>query len=161
MSTQGHEESAIIIWRTESNKTLWQLRDLDESVFFGSHWGFFGGGIQGQESPNVAAIRELKEETGLSAPIIWDLGDFFHPQLSLLHCFLIESEIDLNQIQLGEGADFGLFSDDDVLSGQLHSQKLGKSFPIVPSLVDLFQKVIDNQFLRFGPNVINLPDTAP
>jgi len=159
MSSNGHPESAVIIWRTEAGKTLWQLRDGGDAGFYSDHWGLFGGGLQAQESPTQAALRELKEETGLVPEMIWDLGDFSHPQLPLIHGFLVEAELDLATVELGEGADFGLFDDDEVLSGSLISPKTGKPFPVVGLVLDLFRRVKDNQFLRFKGETIPLSDS--
>jgi len=158
MTTQSHPESVVILWRTPKNQTLWQLRDADEQIFYPNHWGLFGGGQEPEESPTQAALRELKEETGLVPELIWKLGTFTHPQLPLIHGFLVEAVLDLSAIDLGEGVDFGLFDDDQVLSGSLTSPKTGTSFPVVGPIVDLFRQVKANQFLRFPQTPVELQD---
>ena len=43
-----------------------QLRDNKIGVLNPEKWGLFGGSIEDNESPEVAAIREIKEELGIT-----------------------------------------------------------------------------------------------
>ena len=54
------------------------------------HWDIFKGKIEIGESPIEAAIRELKEESGISvtAENLEDLGEFSYTKKKNLHLFL-------------------------------------------------------------------------
>ena len=153
MAEPTQKESAILIWRNSEDKTLWQLRDNNPAIEYPNHWGLFGGGIEPDESPTEAMLRELKEELGLVPQLLWDLGDFTHPRW-YLHCFLVEEPLNLKGVELHEGADFGLFTDAEVLSGALTSPKFGKTFPLCPPLLEIFTKLKDREFLRFPPPAV-------
>ncbi|MGW0312047.1 NUDIX hydrolase [Streptomyces flavidovirens] len=43
-------------------------------------WAFPGGGIEGDETPEEAAVRESAEEVGLEVKAVTALGDRVHPQ---------------------------------------------------------------------------------
>ncbi|OGG96037.1 MAG: hypothetical protein A2508_03570 [Candidatus Lambdaproteobacteria bacterium RIFOXYD12_FULL_49_8] len=141
--------AAVAVIRSPEGKTLWQLRDGDKPIDYPGHWGLFGGGLKPGEGQQNAMMRELKEELELVPSILWKLADFEHPKW-LLNCFLIEMKIDLGALILHEGADLGLFTDEEVLSGSLTSPKFQTSHPVCPPLLELFQKVAQNQFLRFS-----------
>lgn len=46
----------------EDGKYVMQLRDDIPGIFFPAHWGCFGGGIEEEETPELALKRELYEE---------------------------------------------------------------------------------------------------
>lgn len=50
-----------------------------------------GGGIQDNETPEVAAVRELKEEAGLTASDFQHIGDLADKDGNQQHCFLVGS----------------------------------------------------------------------
>lgn len=151
---EGQKEAAIAIIRDPEGRTLWQLRDEGIGEYPGL-WGLFGGGVEPGETPNRAIVRELQEELGLQATVLWDLGDFTHPKW-YLHVFLLEMEIQFDQLQLGEGQDWGLFDEEELTSGSLYSKKLGQERGVCPPLAELFEKVKENQFLRFPPEPVPL-----
>jgi 8-oxo-dGTP pyrophosphatase MutT (NUDIX family) len=59
----GHAACAVIV--LEDGRYLLQLRDLKPGIFYPGHWGLFGGAIDGDETPEAALRRELREEIGL------------------------------------------------------------------------------------------------
>jgi len=65
------------------------LLKRDKAQHCGGLWSFPGGGVEGDESPEAAARRELEEETGLTGADWKFLGahDFEYPD-RLLHFML-------------------------------------------------------------------------
>jgi 8-oxo-dGTP diphosphatase len=68
------------------------LRDDRPGLIFAGHWDLPGGGREGEETPRDCALRECREELGLSVPetaIVWgrafqeggDIKWFFVAQL--------------------------------------------------------------------------------
>ena len=51
---------AVIIFHDEKKRIL--LLDRRDISKIGEEWGFFGGGIENNESPEEALVREIKEE---------------------------------------------------------------------------------------------------
>ncbi|MGA7803419.1 NUDIX domain-containing protein, partial [Bradyrhizobium sp.] len=58
----GNAVAAIIV---VEGQYLLQLRDAKRGIFFPSHWGCFGGGIDPGETVEQALARELEEELDL------------------------------------------------------------------------------------------------
>lgn len=56
---------AGVIIEYVDKKMLFQLRDNKKSIPNPNRWGIFGGGIEENELPVDAAVRELDEELGL------------------------------------------------------------------------------------------------
>lgn len=135
MSKISCPKEVVVVLPYVDNKVLLQLRDLKENIAFPGHWGFFGGTIDNGESPEDAAKRELIEEIGyepanlskFSFDIIPDLGDL--PS----YAFCCPLKIPAGKIKLMEGLDIALFSLEDVMKNDLHSRKMGRSFPVVES----------------------------
>lgn len=146
MSKISCPKEVVVVLPYVDNKVLLQLRDIKKGIAFPGHWGFFGGAIDNGESPEDAAKRELIEEIGyepanlskFSFDIIPDLGDL--PSYAFC-CPLI---IPAGKIKLMEGLDIDLFSLEDVMKNDLHSRKMGRSFPVVesPFFLNTIQKFL-------------------
>lgn len=54
-----------IIIENNNGEFLFQLRDNNPNIKNKNKWSLFGGGVDNEESPLNAAIRELKEELGI------------------------------------------------------------------------------------------------
>ncbi|HOW69095.1 MAG TPA: NUDIX domain-containing protein [Phycisphaerae bacterium] len=63
---------------------------------FAGHWEFPGGKVEGAETPAEAAVREVREETGLRVVAVGDVGqvatehDGQRVVLHLVHCQVVE-----------------------------------------------------------------------
>ncbi|MBD3361711.1 NUDIX domain-containing protein [Candidatus Woesearchaeota archaeon] len=105
---------AMFVLRDDNNRVLLQHRDKDASVL-PDHWAFFGGGIEGNETPEEAVRREAKEELGIE---LKDLDFFkryeFQEKKGLYEKFVFVAPLnyamDTLKKQQDEGQDLRVFS---------------------------------------------------
>jgi 8-oxo-dGTP pyrophosphatase MutT (NUDIX family) len=83
-------------------------------------WGFFGGGIEADETPLGAVLREVREELSFALPPaeLTFLGEFagqYADVKLILHAFLWPFDGKLDAFQQTEGASMELISVDEML----------------------------------------------
>lgn len=81
-------------------------------------WAFFGGLIEGEETPEEGFIREIQEELGIDVKKgeACFLREYFNePHNTHKSVFYVERYVDPKEIILGEGADFRWIPLDEVL----------------------------------------------
>jgi 8-oxo-dGTP pyrophosphatase MutT (NUDIX family) len=118
-----------VVYRVDNGRALFLL--IRDSY---GNWGFPKGHVEGQERADIAAMREVMEETGLRslrlvgrvAAIEW----FFRFRGSLVHkdCefFLMESETSVTRPQKSEGITDCLWTDaDEALSRIVYENARG------------------------------------
>lgn len=122
----------VIILPYIEDKVLMQLRDFKQGINFPGHWGFFGGTVERGESPEHAAERELFEETGFKPKSVHKLGSCILPELDnpVIHYYYCRFTTSIDKIHLNEGSDFALISFEDILSGNIYSEKEKGFFPL-------------------------------
>ena len=151
MDKSSYKKVVIAFLHKDFDSYLLQLRDFKSSIIYPGHWGAFGGSIETGESPEIAMTRELVEEIGyLSEEINFFREDYQVENEIKLNVFMFYSSIDdsLAQLSLTEGTDMGMFTREEILTRNLYSKKLGKVFPIVPLLSNMFDQFfeyIDNK----------------
>lgn len=126
-------KDAVVILPCKEDKILLQLRDFNKDIVHPGKWGFFGGSIERRESPEEAAKRELWEEIAYQPNKICLLGCFQIPteHNKLVYVFYCKLDLFLEELKLGEGLDFGLFSSAEIFAEQLYSKKMNRYFPLV------------------------------
>ncbi len=78
---------AVAIFSSDREKVL-LIKRRDVPV-----WALPGGGIEKGESPNMAALREVEEETGFQIKILRLVGEYLPVNRLSRHTYLFESVI--------------------------------------------------------------------
>ena len=96
------DDQVLLQWRTR------------EAPIYPSFWSHFGGGVKDRESPEEAAIREVREELALELSLadLTSLGSntVLLGQLSLeIFFFSAPLRMKLSELRLAEGRGFALF----------------------------------------------------
>lgn len=129
------DKQVVVILPIAKGRVLMQLRDLKPDIDAPGCWGFFGGAIAEEESPEIAAKRELLEEIGVDAASIRWLGSEKIADLDRIyaHAYACDLSATPEELCLTEGADFKLVSLDDIIAKKVYSEKLQRHFPTVPT----------------------------
>jgi 8-oxo-dGTP diphosphatase len=112
------ERCASIIFYKDK-KVLLQQR-ASSAKKFPDFWSFFGGKIEGEETPEQAIIRETKEELGYNLKKfklfkVYNPKDHPHVAFSKeLYIFIAPLESDIKDFKLMEGQDLKLFSFNEI-----------------------------------------------
>jgi 8-oxo-dGTP diphosphatase len=127
---------------------LLQLRDFKSSIPYPGHWGGFGGEVEPSETPESAGLRELQEELDYVPDAIHRFRDYSLDAEESdsvdrvgvgLRIFYGCLSVPVDRLSLSEGLDFGLFSREEILKGELYSSRLKEFFPVPKLLVSFFE----------------------
>jgi 8-oxo-dGTP diphosphatase len=103
---------AVIIFYDDKKRIL--LQDRKGISKFGNEWGFFGGGIEENETPEQSIIRETKEELDFDLKQFRYIGKYdgkLNEDFSVvLHVFVSPLNDNLSKFKQKEGRGMKLFS---------------------------------------------------
>jgi 8-oxo-dGTP diphosphatase len=144
MDKNSYKRVVVALLHNNFDSYLLQLRDFNSSIMYPGHWGAFGGALEENESPKTAVFRELTEEIGY-APEVFNFFRRSYKDKDKLNIYVFYSEMKITTsgLKLMEGTDMGMFTKEEILTKNLYSQKLGKAFPIVPLLLELFDEFFE------------------
>jgi 8-oxo-dGTP diphosphatase len=114
-----------IILENSEGEVLLLLRDNKSTITFPNHWTLIGGKVEIGETPEMAAHRELAEETGLRADLsFWKRYDREHP-LFIVDQYIYTGKVDASHesLVLGEGQDLQF-----VRPSEIRHMKIGYGF---------------------------------
>jgi len=104
--------SAGIIIENNEGKLLLQLRD-DKVKKFPNCWVLLGGALEGDETPEEAVKREIKEEIGIEIENLKYFKNFNYEYITQSF-FYKKMNLDLGKIDLKEGKEIKFFSKEDI-----------------------------------------------
>ena len=122
----------VVVLPKVSKKILFQLRDQKKDISFPGHWGFFGGAIEKNETPETAVKREIKEELGFAPNNLKYHGIGYPFKHLKTYIFSFKLAKPLSKIKLHEGMDFALICLEDLKQKKFYSEIKGKMFNIIP-----------------------------
>ena len=108
---------ACILLVSREGKVLLNLRSSDPRVMYPGRWAFVSGGVESEEAPREAIIRETWEEAHytLSSPILLWENVHTKPKFEVLDSTFV-APYDGQTMILGEGEDLGWFSLEEALA---------------------------------------------
>ncbi len=136
------KEVVVVLLHYDYSFYLLQLRDFISTIESPGQWGAFGGSVDKGEKIFTAVYRELAEEINYTPKSINKYRTYSSERL-LSHLFYCELTVPFSQLILSEGVDMGIFSKQEIFTGQLYSQKLKKYFPVAPLMIEYCKDFID------------------
>ena len=130
--------ASIIIENTEG-EVLLLLRDNKSTIVFPNHWTLIGGKVEEGETPEMAAHRELVEETGLKTHLsFWKRYNREHP-LFIVDQHIYTGTVDIlpELVVLGEGQALQFFK-----PAEISHLKIGYGFKELLDAYFLTSKVV-------------------
>jgi 8-oxo-dGTP pyrophosphatase MutT (NUDIX family) len=133
-------EVALAMLRRQG-RWLMQLRDDIPGIVAPGCWGLFGGHLDPGETPEQAVRRELLEEISWQPQELRYALEHRIPRRTA-HVFLAELTVPLEQLVLLEGQDMALVSRQELLTGVIWSERLGRHRPLADGLQEVMGQLL-------------------
>lgn len=103
------KEVSLIILRN-NHRLLMYLRDNKSAIPYPNYWSLIGGGIEENETPYEALVREIDEEIGCKIENIVKIHELIDNIGSKIFLFKGDISEEINNINLTEGQRLGYFT---------------------------------------------------
>lgn len=127
MNNQIPQVAIVILY--QDHKYLMQLRDNIPNLAAAGCWGLFGGHLELGETPEIALVREVKEEIDYTLPSFVKFGIYADDRV-IRHVFHAPLLVGLDQLVLNEGWDMGFLTLEDIERGGCYSAIAGEFRPL-------------------------------
>ena len=94
--------SKVILFDRDGKLVIY-LRDNKLTIPFPNTWDLLGGGVEEDETPEQAAIRELEEEIGVKVATVYKLADYVMMGKWIFHIFWAKIDVPVSELTLREG----------------------------------------------------------
>lgn len=87
----------LYVYRIQENRPFFLLLKRSENTIYSGQWRMIGGKVESDETHWQAALRELREETGLQPDLFWTvptINHFYEPaadEVHLIPAFAVET----------------------------------------------------------------------
>jgi len=130
-----------IILENREGEVLLLLRDNKSTITCPNHWTLIGGKVESNETPEMAAHRELEAETGLKTDLsFWKRYDREHT-LFIVDQYVYVGKVDASRELLVLGRDFQFFK-----PCEIQHLKIGYGFQSL--LNEYFLTHTDNSYVH-------------
>ncbi|WP_353932605.1 NUDIX hydrolase [Okeanomitos corallinicola TIOX110] len=119
---------AIVILHL-NHQYLMQLRDNIPHIAAPGCWGLFGGHLELDETPEIALVREVKEEINYNITSFEKFGIYSDEKI-IRHVFQAPLLVGLEELILNEGWDMGFLTLADIQAGSCYSPIAGEVRPL-------------------------------
>src|SRR3990167_33113 len=123
-------------------KILMQLRDFKAWISHPGEWSHFGGSMKSNEFHEEAVVRELKEDLDFSTGHFVYFREYLYEEDAQIHVFSCCTSLSHERLNLKEGLEFGFFCYDEIMSGNLFSERLQSKYQVA----DLAVRIISDFF---------------
>jgi 8-oxo-dGTP diphosphatase len=135
-----HIPYVSLILENMEGEVLLLLRDNKSTHIFPNHWTLIGGKVEEGETPEMAADRQLREETGLEANLsFWKRYDREHP-LFIVDQHIFVGNVDASGGILVLGQDTQFFK-----PGEVKHLKIGYGFKALLNEYFLSQAIVSDE----------------
>lgn len=130
-----------------------QLRDDIPNIVYPGHWGFFGGHLEADETPEIALERELFEEINYRIPqeqtqLFGRYGDRLNTNSTknvCRHVFQVPLTVPMSKLQLQEGWDMALLTRQNAMDGGAYSENACQWRP----MPEIHQRILMDFFNQY------------
>ncbi len=126
MNAKQERQVALVILEDSHQRIALQLRDNAPHVHTPDSWGIFGGGIEGGEQPEDAAIREIEEELSIALDpdkLIF-LRIFRNLPTRVFYVFHYPVTTELDNAILREGQAYDLLKPEQIVRGHVNCKSV-------------------------------------
>lgn len=108
------KKGCSIIFVNDENEVLLLLRDDDPGIPYPNMWDLPGGGVEADETPEEAIIREIKEEMNIDLEDVALYSVEAFPD-RMEYTYYKRMNVDVSEVPLTEGQRLEWFSQEEII----------------------------------------------